>query len=1293
MELKTLDEIKNGTAVLMPSGIRAKLFLEDNNVIVEYPELYRDKYTKEQFTKIMEEGIQVLGETPNTYQKSAVMENKEETLIEKFAKKGYIRESLIEQWKNEAFDFSKEPDGTLFVVMKNKPYEYVTPEFKNELLNILTRISKQYPDVDVRQQAIEFLNTLGLQEYFDTEAIVNFCNQYIPVLNTHVVESLCENQNTYQVCIYDGDDENAEPECIAIEDSEEDAIERAKYEYTHSDLDENTVVCVIWVENGETLWYIDKDCEEKLNESLNEGVHWDYEYDADDLMADAPVNTPKTEIPENNFTQDDINYIITEIKNIGEKYGFEEEVLEGDDSIGVCVKHPDGRRVCATYYPSAPGFGERWGITLYDANFEEFDSFEPQRGRSWNDWTNEDIIFQVEKMFTKDINESLNEEQGPYFGNDAIGNIAMEIEAGNKSGYEPTEFGNWLLNTSMDTKWEAITEPAKDFLMEKIAMPIADGHVSYDDLEVYVSENSALDKEDVATFEVFSEEELDDIFVNGKELRFLVSYELQFDGQLGESFKEKKKQSKKKKIDDSLNEDQTDAGIYLNLKHYMYANAPESEWLPEDCTIDELISWIFKHEKDAKNQSFWVDNFRLLDKDMDEYGISKKLKNKDDKKDEKNEAVDELPLELKDKINNIIEDEDLPADITVMKNGMVGVEVNGDWKHEHAYFRNKMAAHGFYPVEDELVGDGDSDCYTAIYYFEEPLNEELNEEAVEFMVKSQSGEEGPFANRKAAEDYINQQVQQGKKEEDFEIITNNGENDMSKDNVTQTQTVTESYKVYHTQGAEVVSEVECDSWQGVEEYLNQTWGDYKASRVKENSEFGTEEDKDEFFSNFEIEPIQITLELEEPCEGEECEGEECDVCPECGEAECICEPEEDVPTEEVEEPQEEQPEENLEEDFGEEHVGEPENEEPTEEPEEETGEKIESPEEAADKVDEIEDAIDSIEDFINSLIGEEDEIEELNLSAVTEQPELKDDKNEDFHDGMLTDVSQLDMPDAIAQSIDVNDDGTVMRLKDIMEQVKALKAEMEKTLADFKTDMKDALASLKQDIQRDVNDVDNKVQDTKTAVDGLAVEEEGEFEELEEPMESTEEAPAEEEQPEETEETEENEEEQVEESVKQQGPVNPIAEAIETIIKEGGKTMLMVKEELRDKYGFDTFSPINVPLKNMVEGYIKANKLDKKLISEAQAIREAAESNPAKKFLRKGRLNKLTENLEDAKKKADELIGQGKDAEEIKDAITLLTDNDEEKQQAAEYAVSKMKEQLLKTSKKSKLRSMLSENK
>ena len=476
MELKTIDEIKNGTAVFMPSGIRAKLFLEDDNVIVEYPELYRDKYTKEQFTKLMEEGIQILGNYPNTYQKSAVMENKE-TIVDKLSKKGFIRKSLL-----EAFEKQEAP-GALFTVMQDEKQDYLTDGFKKELLVMLDRIAREYPNVKVRQQALTFLNAYGLQEYFDTKAAKEFATKYMELLNTHVNESLNEETATlkpfkftmdsgegrvWDIIEYGTDEENAKEELVK----------------THSYINPDEIIKI-------------------------EPVKEDHE----------EVTLPFTMIHRSSEGPDASGEVTFFPTAFGYEYKCTEEDFNGKGPQWSTIRTIEGikiwfRNVLFEFGAKIVTIGdETWDIDDFPKNesLNEERKIKEITKAEWDKTPNDYKMIRNGQKYImyldpqagtvlgpcKIIDETLNEEQGAYFGNDAIGQIAAEIEAGNKSGYEPTEFGNWMLNTSMDSKWEAITEPAKDFLMEKIAMPVADGHVSYDDLEIYVSENSALAKEDI----------------------------------------------------------------------------------------------------------------------------------------------------------------------------------------------------------------------------------------------------------------------------------------------------------------------------------------------------------------------------------------------------------------------------------------------------------------------------------------------------------------------------------------------------------------------------------------------------------------------------------------------------------------------------------------------------------------------------------------------------------------------------------------------------------------------------
>ena len=185
MELKNINEIKDGMVVFMPSGIQATLFLDGNDILVEYPEMYKDRYTKEQFQNVLEKGIFAFDD----HIKNPVMES----LIEK----GFIRKDLVENNRqeysiisteecetnfNEAYEQEKQPEGSVFKAQKEKPLEYLTPDFKNELLTALTKIAKEYPNVKVRQQATTFMDEIGLQEYYDTKAVNEFIKKYTPIL-------------------------------------------------------------------------------------------------------------------------------------------------------------------------------------------------------------------------------------------------------------------------------------------------------------------------------------------------------------------------------------------------------------------------------------------------------------------------------------------------------------------------------------------------------------------------------------------------------------------------------------------------------------------------------------------------------------------------------------------------------------------------------------------------------------------------------------------------------------------------------------------------------------------------------------------------------------------------------------------------------------------------------------------------------------------------------------------------------------------------------------------------------
>lgn len=1171
MNLTRFEDIKDGMPVFMPSGIQARLFLEDDNIIVQYPELYRDKYTKEDFQKLMDEGIMVFHD---------VTVPQQSVLMEKLTTKGYIREDLANVLNiSEAYEQEDNKPGDVYTALKDKEEnkEYVTPEFKNELLTCLTKICKEYPIVKVRQQALTFIDELGLQEYYDVKAVKDFINKYTDLLNAHVNESLKE-ELQYGV---EYRDMHTGIHQLLITDTKEKAEEILgllnKLENPEPTEDENEQA-----DNAYFTWDI-------INQLANDCIEVDYhETEEGDGNYNGiyiiNYNEIKPDIYESLNEEDDkFNYMMLDrLKQDCEYFlGFgnrnEKQLWAGNvkDQIAEMRKIYDK-------LPEKPEWISLEDIDNYEKQMlskdESLNEVKEITRDEWNKTPKDYKMIKDGKPYLvyldnethatvlgpcKIIDESLNEEQGPYYGSEALGNIAIEIENGNKQGVEPTEFGNWVLHTSIDEKWEQLTEDAKLFILEKIAMPVADGHVSYDDLELYISNASSLTREDIISMGIFDEEQIDSM-LNGKEEMFLLSYELQFDGDIhvGESFKQKDKKKKKQKIEDSMNEDEG-AGVYV-----------------------------------------------------------------------------------KDKEGNIT---------------------------------------------------------------------------------------GPYLDNESAQDYIKQMVEQGKKEEDFEITTDNGENEMQ-----ETILVQEAFKVYNTAYGEVKEQGTFNNWNEVQDYLDQEWGKYNVEMVKENPTFGSQLDKENFMGNYNVEIIEVPVTLDQPAiqlvepetveiegadsnkgeksmlsqeEKPELEQPEITVCPKCGKNPCECNSGEPIeePKEQIEEPQEEQIEEDLVElgsvlkdetqdlidpatEVLDDICNDCEDEcacEPCPNcgniPCECEQEIIDNPEEAIEKVDDVEEIIDDIEDYIKTLLDADDgEVEMEVIEPVQEmcmegpkspedvkkEKEEEEEKNEDFQDnmGMLTDVNDMDLPDALADTIDTKEDGSLYKISDLAKELAELKTTFAKEIEDIKNDIKSALQDVKQDIKQEVNNVETKVQDTKTAVDDLTVEEE----------EPVEEEPEVEEEPVEEEPTD---DEPIEDEEELEESVNPIAEAIEkTLTDKMSKTTFYNK--LNENYGYDCLALDHVALKSMVEGYIKANKLDKYIIDESMESEKDKEIKFLKnKYLRKGKY----ENLEDAKKKIDQYTSQNKSSEDIKNAITLLSDNDQERDEATDYAVEKMKESLLQTSKTSKL--------
>ena len=192
---------------------------------------------------------------------------------------------------------------------------------------------------------------------------------------------------------------------------------------------------------------------------------------------------------------------------------------------------------------------------------------------------------------------------------------------------------------------------------------------------------------------------------------------------------------------------------------------------------------------------------------------------------------------------------------------------------------------------------------------------------------------------------------------------------------------------------------------------------------------------------------------------------------------------------------------------------------------------------------------------------------------ITESKKQRKNRLKEDYDVRYTDINDLDFPDALADTVDVNEEGEVLSLSDIASQI-----------AEIKTSLLDEINSLKVEVQA-LKDIAKPVEET----------------EIIEPEENPEELV-------DTEDEEIEDDEQVEEEV------------------------------------------------------------------ENEEIEEDEE---------------LQEDLNDTKKAIDKIVGTTKNTKEIKAAIDILTDNDKEEEDAKEYAIDKLKESLVQTSKTSKLSQIL----
>ena len=145
MKLKDINEIKeDGLVVFMPSGIQATLFNEGENILVKYYNLTEDKYTHEDFYKLINEGIFIFNDRPTTQ----VMESEDIDDIEQFPYCVEITDEVGELTYQADYDNEKAARADF-----NDHKDELLPNHKIELLHLVD--SEGFEVLDSFEQGID----------------------------------------------------------------------------------------------------------------------------------------------------------------------------------------------------------------------------------------------------------------------------------------------------------------------------------------------------------------------------------------------------------------------------------------------------------------------------------------------------------------------------------------------------------------------------------------------------------------------------------------------------------------------------------------------------------------------------------------------------------------------------------------------------------------------------------------------------------------------------------------------------------------------------------------------------------------------------------------------------------------------------------------------------------------------------------------------------------------------------------------------------------------------------------
>lgn len=1310
-------------------------------------------------------------------------------------------EDKMEDKITEGYDQKDCKPGAVFTAMKNKKKEYLTNDFKIELLGILDRLSKEFPDIAVRKQAREWMDELGLQEYYNTDKIVAFARKYIKILDRHIVDESLNEDTHYKdnnikdieelknyfanygaKCILDSYDELVF-ELTPLSDEELDKFGdftnfRDFADYIDSERQEKFLINITdgWFEtplnNNDPARYVYKLGLVDVNESLNNNIEYYYESlnEEDDkfnymlldrLRQDCEYFLGFGNRNEKRLWAGNVEDQIAEMRKIYDKLpekpewislkdidNYERQMLSKDESLNegmwaspFTVENAEevakllSEPITFAELNSEEGKQRLWNV-IGDDNFwdgveDMAIDFPENDAREWiadmlkawmiNKDTFKDDAYslEAEQIIRYAIRDNLNEDfENNGFEKDEAG-IEHLLKDGymhsitkttpDKYRYNKTKWNNGSEETVEDKKDlskeeveeiidKELNEEEKPFItLQGTKINLEEGSYKWLDKDTfYFQTPSVTDKdndkcyyylivewhedEQRFTYEVIFEDE--DGFANSidgdkpnqylsQEDKAIVREYVQ--GLLKQSVTETLQEASSglEKIANDLQDGKKEGFEPIEYGNWKCTCSLDDKW--ETFTesmkayiLNEIGYQVNVGDLEFEDLEISIDYDDCLNADMDSNDIES-LNMFDDV-----EILDMINNEFKPLTflisYNIEFDNKIEEDCKVKKSNKKALKENLEKEEWYIVDINGEVVTEFYDTQEEAEKDCERMNADKDYADNSPYTVESRILDEQFKVKDKKKK------KKKIDDNLNKEVGKMKK--------------LTED----------AYKVYNT-----IENRECgtfNSWNDVQNFLNQEWGSYSADKAKENPNFGSEEDKANFFGNYSMDLVQLPVAIEEPatnCDICACEPETCDGCADIevpADAEVI-----DIPAEVSTEVVAEEPIANDLDAFIALIVDDEEpveltcpdcNQEPCvcEQPAEVPAKEIEA----------------SVEEPI-----EEPACEVCGCNpcqCVNETKEETEEKNEEFKDnmGMLTDIQDTDFPDALKSAVDTKEDGTLYKIGDIAKEIEELKASFKTEIENIKAEIKTALSDIKQDIKDDVKDIQidvtSKLDNTNSKIADLTSEEELEDEDLdlenEEPAEeeNLEEEPVENEEEDENGLTESDKKVMVQQYINQNGAIyENIKNVIRTSPLEGKKmSITTVAEKLREEYGINT--RVGAVYENValiceyspVSKYIIDEDLEKSLLTTQKR-------GIANKFIKTGLqdmwanqkkeenfsnlksvLTAQSENLDQAKKAIDKLANQDGNAEKMKKAIELTTDNDQEKEQALDYAVDKIDE-------------------